>query len=185
MNNETQFNQIKAIQTVKNAANKVLIDKALERVTAEKTTQKVAKILVNFCSAVSEADMQLNNESDIVARNAYAIQKVTSTLKAMRMKLAAELDVYSRAFIYNANKRASKSLTNEEQNSVAREVESEKRRATDKTLQVSASTITTQRSSSSYALEACNLVRYDKQNKLIEFDAKNEHFERFAKQLKK
>tara|TARA_R110000851_G_C13102760_1_gene569296 strand:- start:61467 stop:62024 length:558 start_codon:yes stop_codon:yes gene_type:complete len=185
MKNENQVKQINAIQSVKVASNKALITSAATRCALDKTSEKVAKILVNFCLSVSETDVKICNDSDIVQRNAYAIQKVTSTLKACKMKLSDVLDTYTQAFIFNANKRASKTLTNEEQNAVALTVESEKRRASDKSLQVSASTITTQRSSSCYALEACSLVKYDKHDKLIVLDVKNEHVARFVKQLKK
>lgn len=185
MKNENQHKQIAAIQNVTVKANQLFIDQALERVTADKTTEKVANILVRFCVAVASADIALNNESSIVSRNAYAVQKVTSTLRAMHMKLSAELDRYSAAFIFNANKRKDKALSNEEQNSVAREVESEKRRATDRTLTCAASTITTQRSSSCYALEACNIVKYEKSEKRIILNTDSDHVKRFTEQLKK
>ncbi len=159
--------------TAKNTANNSIYNDLKTRLTVEKTSDNVARIINKLMLELSLNDLTLINDQNIATRNAYALDKVTMILKSLRenkLSSAKMFQNYVVSIMRNMKRRRNKSVNNLIANcSISLSIENSDMKAKDIRLHKATSTSATQRSSTSIALHACDVVNYDTTNKTMTF----------------
>lgn len=160
MNNEAIANQISEV-VAQNSANQSIVTALSTRAALDSTSEVSARAMLRFALELSQTDLCIDNAHNIALRNRNALTKCAQILKTIRTHVD-ELDKYSRAIVHNMRARKNKALDSKQQNaSLSIAIELDTMRARDERLHKATSTASTQRSSSSYALHACNVADYN------------------------
>lgn len=172
MKRETMIEKANAL----NAANVQNADvlKALQvRIADTLQTDNVASHCYTLAYAISQcASVALDNSQAIATRNAYALDKCALLMRAIERaslavatssKESAIFANYVLSVLRNLKRRKARVMSNEEVSAtICAAIESDKMRASDVRLHKAASTASTQRSSTSYALHALQVCDYDR-----------------------
>lgn len=167
----------------KKSENQHLVSECATRALSEKSTIDTLRILTAFTSELTSSDVIINDKYKIASRNQKAIEKVTKFLRMFRTNIVERntFDSYSATLIKNAMNHK-KSLDTALQNaSLSISLECASMSAKDTRKHVAASTASTQRSSSCYALHAVNLADYDNKTCVMTVDTASENYKIFKK----